>query len=87
MQMLYNSDSFTVVQFDMPAAGGVDTPVRGGYEIVDKVARCEIFLEGVLAEAFKHRVQNLNDTVPSVEVLDDYIGRFTSLSPQPLTLH
>ncbi|MDH4051645.1 MAG: DUF3567 domain-containing protein, partial [Rubrivivax sp.] len=41
--MLYNSDSFVVVRFDVP---GTDTPDptqplprRGGYEIVDKFAR------------------------------------------------
>jgi hypothetical protein len=87
MQMLYNSDTFTVVQFDVPGKEGVDRPARGGYEIVDKVARREIFLDGVLAEAFKQGVQDLIETGPTVEVLDEYIGRFASLSPQPLTLH
>jgi len=28
-------------------------PERGGYEIVDKLARTESFLEGLLAESFK----------------------------------
>ena len=49
MQMLYNSDNFIVVQFDLApegadaAAGGrAETIGRGGYEIVDKAARKEI---------------------------------------------
>ena len=64
MQMLYNSDSFAVVLFDVaeatsPAAalGTADadasTPAKlthGGYEIVDKFARKEIFLQGAMAE-------------------------------------
>jgi hypothetical protein len=44
MQMLYNSDSFIVVQFDVPSdlgpdAADVPRPGRGGYEIVDKLGR------------------------------------------------
>lgn len=41
MHMLYNSDSFTVVMFEIPGAPGAqesDAP-RGGFEIVDKFAR------------------------------------------------
>ena len=51
MLMLYNSDNYAVVQIDLPAAAGSDegTPARGGYEIVDKFARKEIFLEGSMA--------------------------------------
>ncbi|MEO8123517.1 MAG: DUF3567 family protein, partial [Burkholderiales bacterium] len=46
--MLYNSDNYTVVQFVVPAEAGPDVPqtlARGGYEIVDKFARKEIFIE------------------------------------------
>ena len=90
MNMLYNSENFVVVQFDVPAdaarteAGDL---TRGGYEIVDKFARKEIFIEGALAESFKLGVQALIETSPSQEDLDDYIGRFSSLMQQPLVQH
>ena len=96
MQMLYNSDSFAVVQFDVeghPVAGSVatapgDEPLsHGGFEIVDKFARKEIFLQGAMAESFKEGVQALIETQPSEEEIDDYIERFTSLMQQPLVLH
>lgn len=96
MQMLYNSDSFTVVRFDLPAAepghgsaeGGAAAPVgRGGYEIVDKLARREIFIEGVLAESFKQGVQALAETDPTEEAFDEFIGRYCALAQQPVTLH
>lgn len=95
MQMLYNSDSFAVVLFDVPgpaAPAGTDAavapaPSRGGYEIVDKFARKEIFLQGALAERFKADVQALIDNDPSEEDIDAYIARFTSLMQQPLVLH
>jgi hypothetical protein len=85
MLMLYNSDHFAVVQFDADAHD--DVLARGGYEIVDKFARKEIFIDGVMAEHFKAGVQALIETSPSEEELDDYIGRYGAMAQQPLVLH
>lgn len=95
MQMLYNSDSYAVVLFEAPTdpgtapAGTTPVPVltHGGYEIVDKFARKEIFIQGVLAQSFKEGVEALIQTEPSEEEIDDYIERFTSLMQQPVILH
>ena len=92
MHMLYNSDSFAVVLFDAfaePSPGAVpsDSAQRGGYEIVDKFARKEIFIQGALAESFKQGVEALIQTHPSEEEFDDYIERFSALMQQPVVLH
>ena len=105
MQMLYNSDSFAVVLFDVAEATSpaIDTETdadpqasnpaaatkltHGGYEIVDKFARKEIFLQGAMAESFKVGVEALIETRPSEEEIDDYIERFASLMQQPVVLH
>ena len=92
MQMLYNSDSYAVVQIDVDVPGAGDAPAvaasaRGGYEIVDKFARKEIFIAGALAESFKLGVQQLIENDPTEEALDAYIARFAALMQQPLTLH
>jgi len=75
MHMLYNSDNFVVVQFDTTQGASAvreESLMRGGYEIVDKFARKEIFIEGALAESFK---------------MDDYLERFSPLMQHPLILH
>jgi len=94
MQLLYNSDSFTVVQFDVPSPAESDRPdhptehlSRGGYEIVDKFARKEIFIEGLMAQHFKAGVEALIETSPSEDEIDDYLERFSSLMQQPVVLH
>jgi len=89
MHMLYNSDSYVVVRFDdVPTAGAAaEPPSRGGYEIVDKFARKEIFIQGVLAQSFQDGVQALIENDPSEEEMDAYIGRFASLMQQPLVMH
>jgi hypothetical protein len=87
MLMLYNSDSFAVVQFDLADSEDGAALARGGYEIVDKFARKEIFLEGAMAQSFKEGVEALIQTSPSEEELDEFIGRFTTLAQQPVVLH
>lgn len=95
MQMLYNSDSFVVVEFDIPVQSLPsaelqigDAPLRrGGYEIVDKFARKEIYIEGALAESFKRGVQALIEGDPSEEEFDDYIESYASMSQQPVVMH
>jgi len=98
MHMLYNSDHYVVVEFDVPALAPLDPGAattlheseglrRGGYEIVDKFSRKEIFIEGAMAEHFKEGVHALIETRGSEEDMDDYIGRYASLMQQPVLLH
>ena len=62
MHLLYQSDSYIVVRFEVPTpqeapAGSLS---RGGFEIVDKFARKEIFIEGALAQQFQEGVDALS---------------------------
>lgn len=94
MHMLYNSDSYAVVQIELPAtdavasrASSVPSLTRGGYEIVDKFARKELFIEGALAESFKEGVDALIETSPSVEEFDAYLERYAGMALQPVVMH
>ena len=97
MQILYNSDNFAVVRIDLHtdsnageaanASLAPPNPSRGGYEIVDKFARKEIFLQGVMAEQFKQGVDELIQTGPTEEEFDAFIERYASLMQQRLTFH
>ena len=93
MHMLYNSDSYAVVLFEVAVEAGpgefaatVDS-ARGGYEIVDKFAGKEIYISGSLAESFKTGVEALIESSPSEDEIDAYIERFSALMQQPLVLH
>ena len=95
MQTLYNSDSFVVVSFELPVSPGQPSAglSRGGFEIVDKFARKEIFIEGAVAETFKLGVQALvaqrtdQDEEALHALIDDYIAGYTLLAQQPVLLH
>lgn len=89
MHMLYNSDSFIVVQFDVPLLEEHVGPQlnRGGFEIVDKFARKEIFIEGALAQQFQDGVEALIERDPSEEDLDDFIESYARMGNQPVVMH
>ena len=89
MQMIYHSESYVVMQFLAPVTDDRAPNVcRGGYEIVDKATRREIFLEGALAERFREGVEALargGERAP--EAFDDYIAGFSGLAQHPLAVH
>lgn len=88
MMIVYNSDSFAVVQFELGSdATGDAAPARGGFEIVDKFARKEIYLDGAVGVQFKAAIDALVQTRPTEEELDDLLGSYTALAQQPLILH
>jgi len=89
MQMLYNSDHYVVVEFEIGADAPIDDPSghRGGYEIVDKLARRGIFLNGAAADGFKRGVNALVERGPTEEEVDDFIAGYTQLAQQPVILH
>jgi len=85
MNLIYNSDQYSVVEFG--ADQGREALRFGGYEIMDKSGRREIFINGALAAAFRKNVQDLIATEPSVEEIDDFLGSFDELMRQPMHLH
>ena len=88
MQMLYNSDHFAVMAFEVPAveADAASAP-RGGIEIVDKLSRKGIYLEGALARSFQQGARALVAQGPTAEAMEAYLAGYTALAQQPVVLH
>jgi hypothetical protein len=62
--------------------------LRGGYEIVDKAARREIFIEGALADRFEREAKALAESgEASQEAFDEFIAGFAGMAQQALVLH
>ncbi len=85
MNLIYNSEQYSVVEFG--ADKGLEALHFGGYEIVDKPGKREIFIGGTLAEAFRRNVEILIATEPSVEDVDAFLGNYDALMSQPVVLH
>ena len=85
MQTIYNSPLFCVVEFTDFGAEGQHP--AGGFEIMDKTLRREIFLGGRDAAQFRTSVQELIASKPSAEDLDDFLAAYTGVMTTPLALH
>jgi hypothetical protein len=85
MNMVYNSSNFCVVQFS--DFGDLALHPAGGYEIMDKGLRREIFLDGKQAERFQDDVARLISSEPSHDEFDDFLGGYAGLMTQPVALH
>ena len=83
MNMIFNSPHFCIVEFRCDESDGF----AGGYEIMDKSSKREIFISGVLAEKFRHDVSLLIASDPSIEEVDEFLATFQGLMQQPLVLH
>jgi len=95
MHMLYNSDSFSVLEIEWPdspvPAGQTSDPAavttQGGYEIVDKMSGKGIFLNGDLARSFRQQALALSQGDADEEAVDDFIAGYAVLAQQPVVLH
>ena len=91
--MIYDSDAFSVFQLNWahpsehPFDVGAADEQHGGFEIVDKFAQKEIFIEGPVADGFRQRVQNLMAGSPTTDDIDEFLDSFSALSRQNLHAH
>lgn len=93
MQMLYDSESFVVVQIHANApeeaapAPAVPQLVRNGFEIVDKRSGKEVYLDGSWAEMFLQRVTAWQKNTPTQEEIEDTLEAYAELAHTPIGLH
>jgi len=83
--IIYNSPQYCVFEFEGSDREG-DRAI-GGYEIMDKQLRREIFLGGKDAENFRRSVQELIEQGPTSDEVDAFLQGFSGLMTQPVVLH
>ena len=93
MQLLYDSDSFVVVQIHANApeasAPAPLTPelARNGFEIVDKRSGKEVYLDGSWAELFQQRLSAWARNTPTQEEVEDTLEGYSGLATTPVAKH
>ena len=93
MQMLYDSESFVVVQIHANAPDeSAPRPVvpelaRHGFEIVDKRSGKEVYLDGSWAEMFQQRLIAWQKVTPTQEEVEDTLEGYSGLATTPVSLH
>ena len=93
MQLLYDSESFVVVQIHANAPEeSAPRPVvpelaRHGFEIVDKRSGKEVYLDGSWAEMFQQRLLAWQKITPTQEEVEDTLEGYSGLAMTPVSLH
>jgi hypothetical protein len=91
MHTLYDSDAY-IVNHLLPAEEGDaeaarPTLLRHGFEIVDKHAGKEVYLDGSWAELFQQRLAEWQRTSPTQEEVEDTLAQYAELAHTPVHVH
>lgn len=96
MHTLYDSDDYIVTHMlatmeptPVTSDGEAISPalLRHGFEIVDKRAGKELYLDGSWAELFQQRLAEWQRTTPTQEEVEDTLAQYAELATIPLHLH
>jgi hypothetical protein len=94
MHMLYDSDSFAVMQIqanaesaDANAAPAQPQLARNGFEIVDKRSGKEVYLDGSWAELFQQRLNGWQQKTPTEEEIEEILESYAELAQMPVVMH
>ena len=103
MHTLYDSDTYSVThmlanavvaQEDSGAAAERTEPVlpvptlaRHGFEIVDKRAGKEVYLDGSWAELFQQHIAAWQLNTPTQEEVEDTLEQYAELAQNPVLVH
>ena len=93
MDMLYNSETFSVMHLQMqetellPTRPDVPVLARHGFEIVDKRSGKELFLEGSWAEQFQTHLRAWQENSPTQEEVEDTLAGYAELAQNPVVVH
>ena len=93
MQMLYDSESFVVVQIHANAPEASAPPpaiphmARNGFEIVDKRSGKEVYLDGSWAELFQQRLDGWHQKTPTEEEIEEILESYAELAQMPVVMH
>src|SRR5450830_507220 len=99
MQTLYDSDTYSVTHMlanavapDAQSVGTepvqrVPTLTRHGFEIVDKRAGKEVYLDGCWAELFQQHISAWQENTPTQEEVEDTLEQYAELAQNPVVVH
>ena len=102
MHTLYDSETYSVthmlanavtaeIQPDDMKAGEqlliVPQLVRHGFEIVDKRANKEVYLDGSWAELFQQQISAWQNNTPTQEEVEDKLEQYAELAQNPVVVH
>ncbi len=91
--MLANAGELAPRDDDADAKNGdapervLPTMPRHGFEIIDKRAGKELYLDGSWAELFQRQILAWQSSTPTQEEVEDTLEQYASLAQNPVVMH
>lgn len=77
MDVIYNSNHFWILAY----------PAQRGFELLDKVSRCSLFLHGAYAWHFKHAIDEIPEEARDEETIDAFLDEYCQGAARPIVFH
>ena len=92
MDMLYNSDTYSVMHLQVddatvPVRPDVPALARHGFEIVDKRSGKEVYLDGSWAELFQQHIMAWQVNTPTQDEVEETLSQYAELAQNPVVVH
>lgn len=74
MNLVYNSDNYAILAY----------PVRQGFELVDKLGRRSLFVQGSVAIGLREAIDSIPATERDVDSIDSLLDDYCAGAAQPI---
>ena len=77
MNIVYNSDHYAIVAY----------PVRAGFELVDKLGKRSLFVQGSVAIGLREAIDSIPEDERDIESIDSLLDDYCAGAAKPITFH
>jgi hypothetical protein len=77
MNLVYNSECYAILAY----------PVQEGFELVDKLGRRSLFVQGSVAVGLREAIGRIPDKERDMESIDALLDGYCAGAAQPITFH
>ena len=77
MNIVYNSEHYAIVAY----------PVRTGFELVDKLGKRSLFVQGSVAIGLREAIDSIPEEERDIESIDSLLDDYCAGAAKPITFH
>ncbi len=77
MNIVYNSEHYAIVAY----------PVRAAFELVDKLGRRSLFVQGSVAIGLREAIDNIPEDERDIESIDSLLDDYCAGVAKPIAFH
>ena len=77
MNIVYNSEHYAILAY----------PLRAAFELVDKLGRRTLFVQGSVAVGLRQAIDSIPDAERDIDSIDSLLDDYCAGAAKPITFH